>query len=225
MKTRKIILVLIFISVKILSQVGINTESPKAMLDVNGNLRVHIAEKCLGESCGDSILVKTNGGYVQTISRDQMLNSNTRSYVSGTGNAGTIVLTVSGIANWLKVLFDKKNIDENNDFDTSTSTFTAPKDGIYEVFVQLKTSSTLSAGEFGVGIYVKRGTNNPQLIAEESYVNVSLLGIDVTPPTRKTQTMVTLKTGDKVFFCAKTALVNLSLLSDSASLFTIYQIK
>ncbi len=108
MRTRKIILVLIFISVKIFSQVGINTESPKAMLDVNGNLRVRIAEKCLDESCSDSILVKTNGGYIHTISRDQIQNSNARSYVSGTGNAGTIVLTVSGIANWLKVLFDKK---------------------------------------------------------------------------------------------------------------------
>lgn len=226
MKTIKFILALfLFLSGgEVWSQVGVNTNDPKAMLDVNGNLRVRAAEKCEGGSCGDSILVKTNGGYVQTISKDQVLNSG-RSYVSGSVSGGTVLLSVVLLSNWLKVSFDQEKIDENNDFNMANSIFTAPRKGIYEVYVQLKGSSLLSAGDFGVGIFVKRGNSSPELIADESYLNVSVLGINVSPPTRNTQTIVALEAGDQMFFGAKTSLLSLELLGSGSSFFSIYQIK
>lgn len=227
MKSEKIILVLLFflLAVKAWSQVGINTANPTAMLDVNGNFRLGIAEKCLGASCGDSLLVRNSGGYVQTVSRDQVLNVSTKSYVSGTGQNSTILLAVSGITNWLKIIFDKELIDEHNDFDVSSNTFIAPNDGIYEIYVQMKASSLVSAEDLGVGIVVKRGTAAPAVVAEESFININLAGINVSSSTRKTQTMVALNAGDQIFFCVKTTLPSLSLISGSSSLFTIYQIK
>lgn len=223
---RKIISVLLFLlGVQVWSQVGVNTNDPKAMLDINGNLRVRTADKCLDEACTESILVKNSDGYVQTVSKDQVFNSVGRSYVSATGNSGTILVSISLLPNWGKILFDKELIDDHNDYDPSIGTFTAPKDGIYATYVQIKTSSVISAGDFGVGIYVKRGAAAPELIAEESYVGVSVLSLDVTPPTRKTQSIVSLKAGDQVFFCVKSTLASINLIAGASSLFTIYQIK
>lgn len=227
MKSEKNIFVLLFFlwTVRVWSQVGINTENPTAMLDLNGNFRLGIAEKCLGTPCGDSLLVRNSGGYVQTVSRDQVLNLSEKSYVSGTGQSSTILLTVSGITNWLKIIFDNRIIDEHNDFDISNNTFTAPHDGIYEVYVQMKASSLVSAEDLGVGIVVKKGAAAPTVVAEESFININVVGVNVSSSTRKAQTIVALNAGDQIFFCVKTTLPSLSLISGSSSLFTIYQIK
>ncbi|MBB6369193.1 C1q-like domain-containing protein [Chryseobacterium shigense] len=223
---RKVISVLLFlIGGQVWSQVGVNTDDPKAMLDINGNLRVRTAEKCLDEACTESILVKNSDGYVQTVSKDQVFNSNGRSYVSGTGNGGTMLVSISLLPNWGKILFDKELMDDHNDYDPSIGTFTAPKDGIYAAYVQVKTSSVVSAGDFGVGIYVKRGSAAPELMAEESYAGINVLSIDVSPSTRKTQSIVSLKAGDQLFFCAKSTLATLNLITGASSSFTIYQIK
>jgi len=228
MKSKRKILVLLFflLAAKVWSQIGINTENPTAMLDVNGNLRLRVAEKCVEAACADSLLVKNSGGYVQTVSRDQLLNSGGRSFVSGTGADPTIPLVViAGFTSWLKIAFDKELIDEYNDFNISNNTFTAPKDGIYGVYVQIKASTLVSADDLGVGIFVKKGTAAPVLMAEESYVVASVLSVNVSPPVRKTQTMVALNAGDQMFFGVKTTLVSLNLVSGGSSLFNIYQIK
>lgn len=225
MKKKFITLVLMGITLKCLSQVGINTDLPEATLDINGNLRVRKVENCLGDSCADAILIKSNGHFVQYISKEQLFAMNYKSYVSGTGNNGVVLADISALNTWGKILFDKETIDENNDFDTATSMFTAPKDGIYQIYVQYKTSSLISAGELGVGIYIKRGENTPELIAEESYTSVSLLGTTVSPPTRRTQAIVSLKPGDQIYFAAKSPILSLNLVSGTSTFFTIHQIK
>lgn len=226
MEKKNIILVLFFLMIGITcyAQVGINTEDPQATLDINGNLRIRTVEKCSGLPCIDSILVKTNGGYIQSISKAQLAISNNVSFVSGTGSGSTILANVIIISDWRRIQFDKEIIDENNDFDVITNTFTAPKDGIYKVYVQSKTSSLISAGDFGVGIFVQRGMNAPELVAEENYVNVSVLGISVSPPTRSTQILLALNFGDKIIFGVK-SILSVDILSETSSFFTINQVK
>lgn len=55
---------IIFIPILIFSQVGINTEEPKSMLDINGDLRIQKVEK---GSDIDKILVIDKDGYVKYI--------------------------------------------------------------------------------------------------------------------------------------------------------------
>lgn len=206
------------------SQVGINTAEPTATLDINGNLRVRNVEACPDNDCINSILVKKNNGDVRSISKDQLGVSNNVSFVSGTGSTATIAANVSILTGWWKIGFDKKIIDDHNDFDTATNTFTAPKNGMYEVYVQSKTSSLATVDELGVGIFVQKGSALPVLIAEESFVNGSLLGISVSPPTRSTKIMVALDAGDKIIFGIKSTIA-VNLFSESFSFFTIHQIK
>ncbi|MBB4805859.1 hypothetical protein HNP38_001131 [Chryseobacterium defluvii] len=219
------VLLLLWVGVQCWSQVGINTNDPQATLDVNGNFRIRTTEKCLVSSCADSILVQNTQGYVQTISKTQLIPPGNRSFVSGTGNSNLILVAITTSANWGKILFDKELIDDNNDFDITNNVFVAPLDGIYEVYVQYKVSSAISAGELGIGIFVQKGMEEPELVAEESYTNLSLLGIPVSPATRRTQVIVALKSGDQVFFGAKASIPSLDLLSGSSSLFTIHQIR
>lgn len=226
MGNKNFILVLFFLVLGMIcyAQVGINTENPQATLDINGNLRIRTVEKCSGLPCTDFILVKNNGGYVQSISKDQLMTSNNVSFVSGTGSGSTILANIIIISDWRKIQFDKEIIDENNDFDITSNTFTAPKNGIYEVYVQYKTSSLVAAGELGVGVFVQKEAGVPELVAEESYMNVSVLGISASPPTRNTQILLALNSGDKIIFGAKSTLA-IDLFSETASFFTIHQVK
>lgn len=205
------------------AQVGINTDRPLATLDISGNLRVRSVEKCIGENCSDSILVKNNGGFVHSISKKDFLN-NQKTFIYGTGSSSTILADLEIVTGWRQIQFNHMVFDENSDFNSANYTFTAPGDGIYEVYVQYHTTSLISAEDLGVGVFVKRGMSNPELVAEESYLNVNLLGISVSPSTRRTQTLLSLNSGDQVFFGAK-SLLALNLVSGSNTFFTIHQVR
>lgn len=57
------------------AQVGINTNSPTATLDVNGNLRVRQAKNLAGlNSAKDSILVLDNSGFVRRVNCDMIIS-------------------------------------------------------------------------------------------------------------------------------------------------------
>lgn len=69
----------------ILAQVGINTTSPTATLDVNGNIRVRQAKNLAGlNSAKDSILVIDNSGFFNRVSADMVLSQ------AGTGLIGVV---------------------------------------------------------------------------------------------------------------------------------------
>ncbi|RZJ37211.1 MAG: hypothetical protein EOO18_06170 [Chryseobacterium sp.] len=206
------------------AQVGINTVEPTATLDINGDLRVRNVQACADFACVNAVLVKDNDGYVRSIPKDQLAVSNNVSYVSGTGSGTALLANVLLITNWWKIRFDKEIIDDNNDFDTVTNTFTTPKTGIYHVYVQSKCSALVTLQEFGVGIFVQKGVAAPSLAAEESFVNASVAGISVSPPTRSTEILLSLEAGDKIIFGVK-SIISANLFSETLSFFTIHQVK
>lgn len=219
-----LLFILIMVSGFSISQVGINTENPLASLDINGNLRVRDIQKHISMLPIDSILISDGKGYIEHISQTELNPTNCYSYASGSGIGGLLTISLSGTS-WTKIPFNLELIDEHNDFDSSTATFTAREEGIYQVYVQIQTTSLLGADIFGVGIFVEKPGNPPQLVAEESYLNVSVLGISVSPSTRKTQTILKLDAGDTIYFAAKANLISLQLLAGTSSYFTIHQIK
>ena len=120
--------------------------------------------------------------------------------------------------------------DENNEYDAATSTFTAKQDGIYSIFMQADSKGLISAAEFGVGIFMTDPmTNTTTLLSEERYlsvnINIILLQLDVSPPTRSTQTLVKLKAGEQIRFGLKVPLLSLNILSSTQTSFTIHQVK
>ncbi|SHG44346.1 hypothetical protein [Dysgonomonas macrotermitis] len=222
------------------SQVGINTEAPITALDINGDLRIVTVPT---NTTSQNVLVL---GTNNVVSQNTMANlmsgaSNLRSFVRGTSSTtiNLISLTTDILTTgWFKIAMPVENFDyntnattrPNGDYNTSTYEFTAPVTGLYEIFVQFKTSSVVSASEVGVGIFKRNsGATAFTLIAEETFlsVNVSVLTInlDVSPPTRKTQTLVQLNAGDSIIFGAKVPLVSVTLVGGTSTYFTINQVR
>lgn len=216
-----VLAVLFFTSIITYAQVGIGTTSPEAALDVNGNLRVRTLDVSSGlTSAKDSVLVVNNKGVIKRLTSKQVYDSHIKSFVKGTGST----LTGSVISSsYKKIAFDTETFDENGDYNNSTYEFTAPKDGIYTAYVQYELNSFVSAVTVGVAIFTIRSATTT-LEAQEAYTSISALGVDISPPTRKTQTLLKLNAGDKIFFGASPS-SGISLLSGTKSFFTIMQVE
>lgn len=162
----------------------------------------------------------------------QPIVSPLKTYIKGASGSSSIALLdlsliVLGTGSWRKIQFNSEDFDENNEFDTGTSEFTAKQAGIYNIYAQFKASpSLLAAGDLGIGIIKKTGSTY-SVVASESFVNiaVALVG-NVTPSTRRVQTLVKLAVGDVIYIAANTTIVSATLLGgNNESFFTIQQVK
>lgn len=209
------------------AQVGINTEDPQASLDVNGDLKVRTVAV---DNTSSSILVLDANNVVHQ--NTTLLSGNaTRSFVEATGGTAITLLSATLLTGWNKIPFATEEMDEHGDYDnTTTYEFTAPRAGIYSIYVQFETTGVVTAGEVGVAIFKKAaGASVYTNLAQESYINVSIsvlsVGVGVSPPTRKVQRLVKLAAGDVIAFGAKVPLLSVTLVGGSKSFFTIEQVK
>ncbi|MGC4040732.1 MAG: hypothetical protein QM710_08115 [Flavobacterium sp.] len=213
-------------SMTAVAQVGIGTTSPTATLDVNGALRVRSTVTNSREtSAKDSILVSDRDGNIQRISAKMVLESRLKTFIKG-GFSSSADQSLSLTSGTIKIPFNYEDFDENDEFNTSTNTFTAKNDGIYAINVQIKANSTSVATNFGVSIQ-----KNESVIARCGYSNIGvslsiILTVNVTPPIRVVQTLVKLNAGDTISFNIYTDLINVGLLSNkNDSFFTIQQVR
>ncbi len=226
---RFIIYTLLLVTVPTLAQtgkVGVGTTEPTATLDINGDLRIRTTvEESDLEVVKDSVLVISRDGTVNRVSSKSVYESHIKTAVRGTfPGSGNISITLG--SNVAKIPFNTEDFDTNDEFDTTTNTFTAKQDGYYQVYVQINSGGLLGVStNYGLRI-IKTVSGVSQVVAEQNFANISALGIKVTPPVRNTQTSVQLNEGESISFQLYTDLVSVSLLGDkSDSFFTIHQIR
>ena len=216
------LLYFIFYLTPIFSQVGIETTSPTASLDINGNLRVRSSTATNNETAAkDSILVTNNLGNVMRISSQKVIQSYFKTCIKGSFTSSSDVsLTLSSGAK--KIPFDFIEFDANNEFNTSNSTFTATQGGIYSIDIHIKSTSAVGVAlDFGVAI-VKNGTP----ITRDSFANIGILSINATPPVRSSRTLISLAPGDAITFNVLSSLGSLSILGNKEDCyFTIHQVR
>jgi len=207
------------------AQVGIGTTSPTATLDINGALRVRSTDTNSREtSAKDSILVSDRYGNIQRISSKMVIESRLKTFVKG-GFSSSSDQSLSLTSGTVKVPFNYEDFDENNEFDTSTNTFTAKTEGIYTVNVQIKANATSVATNFGIAI-LKNETTIARCGFSNIGVTIAFVTVTVTPPVRAVQTLVKLNVGDTITFNINSDLINVGLLSNkSDSFFTIQQVR
>lgn len=225
---RFIIYTLLLFTLPTLAQtgkVGIGTTDPKATLDVAGNLRIRsvdiIAEVDAPIVAKDSILVSSQGGIVYRVSSKSVYESHIKTAVRGTfPGTGPISITLG--SNVATIPFESEDFDTNDEFNTSTHTFTAKQDGYYQVYAQINSAGALGAStNYGLRIL-----KNTTIVAEQNFANLNLLVTNITPPVRNVQTTVQLNEGETISFQLYTNLLSVSLLGDkSDSFFTIHQIR
>lgn len=209
-------------------QVGINTTVPMATLDINGTTKIRDASPIPISEPLDRVMIFDTNSIVRSIDVQRIFKESPRStsIVKGTGGSGFSVLSLTLLNGWQKANFAVEEIDEGGDFDMTSQEFTAPEDGIYNIYFFIESASVISASTLGAGIFKIDGdTGNRTLLAEESFLNVSVLGINVSPPTRSTQTIVKLNKNDKIAFGVKIPLININLLTNSKANFSILRLK
>ncbi|XMO86842.1 hypothetical protein AAFN75_00765 [Algibacter sp. AS12] len=206
----------------IFAQIGINTTAPTATLDVNGTFKIRstIKEVDIGV-IRDSILVISKTGIVNTVPAPDIINvalpTVVKASFTGTGNINHLLSIGSS-----KIMFDDIEVDNNNEFDPATNTFTAKQDGIYAINAQVKLNAVIGVStDFGLGIY-----KNNVLIAEHRFTSIVVLTVQVSSPIRYVSTTVDLVATDTIEFRVTSTLPNVDILgSDTESYCSIYQLR
>ena len=198
---KNLIFFLLFFPLIGYSQIGIGTETPTRTLDINGDLRIRNTPATTRESAAkDSILVVDLQGNVDRTTSQQVIYSHFKSFVRGNfGTSGNTNIPASGTG---LIKFSNKDFDLSNDYSLSTGVFTAKIAGIYHINISLKfASSVLSlTGDVGVAIQKTTLAGITATKAKASFSNIAVLGINVSPPTRTTETIVELNPGDTITF-------------------------
>lgn len=227
MKTKILFLIaeIIFSSFK--SQVGINTQKPEATLDVNGDVRIQKVNPLPASESVNRILALGDNNIIHQINADDILLNGSNAIVKGIGGTGFSLLSISLLNGWLQVSFPTLEIDEGNNYDTAQQEFIAPSTGVYNAYFFIEMASLLSVSTTGIGIFKIDGISGIRtLLSEESFTNISVLGIGVSPPTRSTQTIVKLNKGDKISFGMRgIPLASIGLLTNSNAQFSILRVK
>lgn len=212
---------LMLAGVPALAQVGVNTTTPTATLDVNGNMRVRtIGATTRLSAPKDSLLVVDQDGNIVRVASRTAIMSHLRSFVRG-GFSATGNQTINlGSANATVAPFGYEEFDENGEYNPSTYTFTATNGGIYSASAQIKSSAALSlTSNFGIAIL-----KNGEVVARSGFGNIGLLGINVTPPIRSINTLVKPSAGDTLSFQIYADLINAGVVgSREDSYFSIAQ--
>jgi len=218
---KKVLSLLLLTGLSASAQVGINTTTPSATLDVNGNMRIRITDSTTRLSAPkDSLLVVDQDGNIVRITSRNAIMSHFRSFVKGGFSSASNQNISLGWSNAAIAPFGYEEFDENNEFNTSNYTFTAQNAGIFSVGAQIKASAALSlTSNFGIAV-VKNGS----VIARSGFGNISVLGITVSPPIRSVNTLVKLDAGDTISFQIYADLINAGITgAREDSFFTIVQ--
>ncbi|KAA3620691.1 MAG: hypothetical protein DWP94_12025 [Flavobacterium sp.] len=220
---RNLIIGFFLVTLPLFGQVGIGTTTPVAQLDINGDVIIReITTESNPQLAKDSLLI-TNAGLVKKISTEDILDATLPTAVKGKFTS-TGLINVSLLSGSIIIPFDSEDFDLGGEYDTSTYTYTATDSGIFEVYVQIKADATLGiATNFGVKIM-----HNGVVAQRNSFANVGVLGVNVTPPLRTIQTLLQLNIGDTINFEVEgdIALGSVNLIgNDLDSFFTIHQVR
>lgn len=158
--------------------VGINTTTPEASLDVNGNLRIQDVP-ISSAAASQKFLVLDSNNKVEQVYGNYASAVNTTIAKASKKN-GFNLLTATTYLTWQKIDFDVTSINPGNNFKTIGSFYKVPSDGIYEVTYYFKygtglTASLLSSTKIGI---LKKTGSEFSVLDERKFEGVSIgLGI------------------------------------------------
>ena len=206
--------------------VGINTETPSATLDINGNLKVRTTPTS-GTLTSYTVL-GINNTTKEVTNLDNTLfasasttTNGTVTKVSATGIGSVLGLTLSN--GFQKINFPAAAIGGTANFNAATDVYTVPSDGIYAVKfsfrygngVQLRLLS-LTGGDPRIAIF-----NGTTLVDESIFsgANVNLLGalgvLSLIVSETDIDSVYRFNAGDQITFQSNQSGINLDLLSEN----------
>jgi len=234
MKTTKKLLLFgnVCIFASFYTQIGINTPSPLAALDVNGNLKVRTVPEITDVTGHHLLTVKLSDNEVNRINPNIFALNNNTSVSKARTTSGVYLLAV-GLTlfdtSWYLMRFDNITINSSN-FTTSASDFyyTVPTSGKYVIDLNFKNSTLLSLGvatNAQIGI-LRTPVSGSSVLVDSKYMNVVGLALVANYYFETINSVYELEAGDKIrFIYNRGALaLGLGLLSNSSGGTYIYKV-
>ncbi len=222
---KKIIYLIILILYNIsTAQVGIDTDAPEAKLDINGDLKIRKILELPKDSLPPASILVQKDSIVRRLPINNILNSSMPTAIKGIFAGGGSTITLNLLSGESIIPFDSVKYDEGEDFDLTNHIVTVQNDGLYFINLQLRLTTLVGIGS-DMGIKVKK---NGTTILESSYTNISILGIDATPPIRNIHSIVQLEAGDEIsfFLTSDIATLTVNLVGNEAiSFFNVLQLR
>lgn len=216
-----IILILYNISA---AQVGIDTDEPEAKLDINGDLKIRKILELPQDSLPPASVLVQKDSIVRRMPINNIISSSMPTAIKGIFAGGGSTISLNLLNGESIIPFDTVKYDEGGNFDVTNHNVTIQNDGLYFVNLQLRLTTLVGIGS-DLGVKVRKNGNT---ILESSYTNVSILGIDATPPIRNIHSIVQLEAGDELSFHLTSDLLSLTVNlvgSEAVSFFNVLQLR
>lgn len=222
--------------------VGINTTTPTATLDVNGNAKIRNLPNS-STLAGNQVLgIDTTTKEVKALDTSLFSsNVNTSVYAAKRSNAGSLINIGLLTSNFRGVNFTaaERTIGDPLLFTEGTSStgsyYTVPSTGIYNINYNFRYDEgvklTLLGGTPGVGIvrqpFISAGNyGTPTVLDTRTFSGISVLGLlSITISESSINSIYQLNQGDRLYFGLTAAsLLDLGALGSSTASFSIYKI-
>ena len=217
-------------------KVGINTPTPTAVLDVNGNAVVRTVNTATIATNYDFLVSDPTSQEIKKVNGNFGSSANT-TIAKAAEKEGIALLTLGAFDNWKKINFDTAEINPGNNFSTSNDVYVVPSTGIYEVGYSFRYGTGVTANILGateIGIFKQVDSNTPDLIDSKGFSGVTLatvplpvvpdVVVDITITNAEISSIYQLTEGDKISFEVNSPGLALSILEDSAAEFVIKKI-
>lgn len=216
------------------AQVGINTTTPKATLDINGNIKIRTISTVPSVAQDHMILARdqSEGGdhEIIQISPSAIPNANDRTVFSAQKNGGWSLLALAVGGSWYKINVSAADKRVGNPALFTNGVYKAPKSGTYAVTydIQFKSGVNLEVlGGKSLGIF-KNATLWEQKVLDGVRISILSVSIASLPLTSTTlTTLIELQENEEITFAMNTdgvLPINLGVLTEAKVSVNIYRI-
>ncbi|WP_294243689.1 hypothetical protein [uncultured Chryseobacterium sp.] len=245
MKTKICIALLALMVMPAYSQsagVGINTTTPQATLDVNGNLKIRQAPTAPSTTGYQVLAINQNTGGDFEVSRlNPQLIADLATSGSTTGVAASVYSArkAAGVTLVSATIFPtgfrsvnfvnaERTVGSTAVFSDTDNTYTVPSTGVYAIGFQFRYGTGIQAALLtnapGVGIVRTRNAVST-LIDSRSFSGANLGLLSLTISESSVNSLYPLQAGDKISFgLTGSSLLDVNILGTSTSSFYIYKV-
>ncbi|MDC8103269.1 MULTISPECIES: hypothetical protein [Chryseobacterium] len=236
MKTKISILILFLISFQAFSQVGINTTTPAATLDVNGDVKVRQVPTTTTLTGFDVMMYNIATGELQQADPALVASAGSGGATNPTlfaakKTAGISLLSLglfpSGFRG-VNFLTAERTIGSAALFSDTDNTYVVPSDGVYAIGFTFRYGTGLQASILanspGVGI-VRTRAGVATTIDSRAFSGANLILLSLTISESSLNSIYSLQAGDKISFgLVGSSALDVGLLGSSVASFYIYKV-
>lgn len=233
MKTKIYSLALALLAVPAFSQVGINTPSPTATLDVNGTVKVRDIPLTTALPGYEILALNTGSAQISKVDPQLIYNSSVNTSVFAAKKTSGITLLSLGIFptgfRVVNFLAAERTVGSASLFSETDYTYTVPSTGVYHVGFSFRYGAGLQAAILtntpGIGIFRNRGGVGT-LIDSRVFSGITIpLLLSLTISESTLDSLYSFQAGDKISFgLTGSSLLEGGLLGTSIGSFFIYKV-